>query len=303
MILPQAKCDHFQAEPRTIKEALVWGVEFLRSQDIPEARLSAEVLLGNILGLDRSALMVHRDQPLDSTGWRAYKEKIGRRANQEPVAYLTGQKEFWSRDFQVNPEVLIPRPETELLVETALNLTWPDSGLKTMVELGTGSGAIAVTLAKSIPEPGSWRILATDISSGALKTARENARSHGVEEVVKWVRGNWLAPFSCSGRWIDLLLSNPPYIFDEDLEQLPATVRQFEPLAALKGGPDGLEAIRAIFNQAVLHLKLGGWLVLEIGEKQGEPVGELAERFFFNPVEILKDYAGKDRALKACYHG
>jgi release factor glutamine methyltransferase len=265
--------------------------------------LSAEVLLSFRLGINRSSLVIHPDGGLDRPDWRAYKETIIRRSFHEPVAYLTGQKEFWSLDFQVNPGVLIPRPETELLVETARDLARSEPGGKTLVELGTGSGAVLVSLIKTLQEPGAWRCLATDISLRALETARKNARSHGVEKAISWVQGDWLFPFSSRRQWIDLLVSNPPYVSDAEMTRLPPTVKNFEPLTALEGGPDGLNGIRSILKQAVAHLKYGGWLLLEIGERQGGPVREIAEQLHFHPAEILRDYAGKDRVLKACYHG
>jgi release factor glutamine methyltransferase len=295
--------NNFQVQPWTIKQALSWACFHLQTKDLTDPRLSAEVLLGSLLGLDRSSLIVRPDQALDSSDWMAYKEKIIRRAGQEPIAYLTGQKEFWSLDFQVNPEVLIPRPETELLVETALNFSWPGKGKKTLVELGTGSGAVAVALVRSLPSAETWQCLATDISRGALETARKNALVHGVGKSIQWVQGDWLVPFSSRRRWIDLLVSNPPYVADKEMTQLPLTVKGYEPLLALRGGPDGLDSIRQIFNQAVNHLKIGGWLLLEIGETQGDRVRKLAEDHRFSSITLLRDHAGKNRILKACYHG
>ncbi|MBA4394488.1 MAG: peptide chain release factor N(5)-glutamine methyltransferase, partial [Desulfobacca sp.] len=226
-----------------------------------------------------------------------------RRAEHQPVAYLTGQKEFWSLDFEVNPEVLIPRPETELLVEETLKILSSLSGNRFIVELGTGSGAVAIALVKSVPDPKTFCLLATDFSWPALQTAQKNADHHRVRDLISFVQGNWLSSFSSKQRWIDLLVSNPPYISEPDLPHLPLTVKGYEPLAALSGGLDGLDAIRVIFQQASMQLKKGGWLVLEIGDTQASQVLKLAQDHFFIQTTIRRDYAGRDRILKACYHG
>jgi release factor glutamine methyltransferase len=287
----------------TIQQALNWADEYLQAESLPDPRLSAELLLGSVLGLDRLGLIVHFDQSLDEPEWTFFQEKVLRRASHEPIAYLLGQKEFWSLNFEVNPDVLVPRPETELLVEESIKILSARTGLKTVVELGTGSGAISIVLAKSIVHPGTPQFLATDISWEALRTAQKNAFNHKVEKKIHLVQGDWLGPFSSRERWIDLLVSNPPYVSDNEMDNLPLTVKRHEPLKALAGGPDGLEAIRHIFQQADKQLKVGGWLLLEIGETQGGQVLKLAQDHHFNPTTIRRDYAGKDRIMKACYHG
>lgn len=287
----------------TVQEALVWGASCLKKAMVPDPRLSAEILLASVLAVRRLELIVRSDQSLNPQTWAAFRTKVFRRSRQEPIAYLTGEKEFWSLPFRVNHEVLIPRPETELLVETALSLPWPEEGTKTMVELGTGSGAVVISLLRSLPRPDTWRCLASDRSFQALAVAQENARRHGVEDTIHWVVGDWLTPFARRHRWIDLLLSNPPYISEAEFPVLPTTVRDYEPRSALSGGSDGLEALRKIIRQAADHLRIGGWMLLEMGETHGETLREWAKSFSFQPVEILKDYAGKNRVLKACYHG
>jgi release factor glutamine methyltransferase len=206
-------------------------------------------------------------------------------------------------NFFVNPQVLIPRPETELLVEESLKILSAWSGRRTVVELGTGSGAVSIALIKSLNRPGSVRFLATDISRGALKTARKNAAFHGLDQTIGLVQGDWLKPFASGRKWIDLLISNPPYISESEMSRLPATVRRFEPAPALLAGPDGLAAIRSILAQAAGQLKPGGRLILEIGETQGREVLDLAHGYRFVQTAILKDYSGKDRLLTACCHG
>lgn len=287
----------------TVQEALTWGINRLRESEVPDPRLSAEILLAEELGLDRLGLILAPDRGVGDSAWRSYQEKIRRRSGQEPIAYLTGKKEFWSLTFRVNPWVLIPRPETERLVETALSLSWPRSGPKTVVELGTGSGAVIISLLHSLPEGERWRGVATDVMPEVLAVARENALRHGVEGKIQWVVGDWLSPFSVKKRWIDLLLCNPPYVTEEEWTALPRSVKDFEPRWALQGGPDGLTAVRVILRQAADHLRNGGWLLLEIGENQGEGVQEAAKPYPFHSVEIIKDHAGKNRIWKACYHG
>lgn len=289
-------------KPWTVREALFWAGTYLQGV-IPDPRLSAEVLLGSVLDLDRPGLIVQFDRPLDEIELDQFQEKVFHRAEQEPVAYLVGQKEFWSLNFIVDPRVLIPRPETEMLVEQSMETVSGRSDPITLVELGTGSGAVTISLSKSLIHRTGTRLIATDISRGALRIAQKNARLHGVEKTLHLVQGDWLEPFSTRSRWIDLLISNPPYVSEKDLFQLPPTVRRFEPLKALSGGRDGLEALRLILKQAARHLKVGGWLILEIGETQGSEVMKLALKNHFNPLTVLQDHSGKDRVLRACYHG
>jgi release factor glutamine methyltransferase len=254
-----------------------------------------------VLGLDRLGLFLHYDQPLTAGELGAFKKKLVRRADREPMAYIVGQKEFWSLSFAVDPSVLIPRPETELLVDETQALIRDHRGPGTIVELGTGSGAIIVSLAKAMIQdsrPGK-RLVAVDRSAAALKTAAANARSQGVERAVQFIRGDWLAPFNGRRPWMELLVSNPPYLSASDLAGLDRGIRDYEPLEALDGGVDGLDAVRVIVAQARTHLIGGGWLLLEIGETQGHRVMDLARGKGFEAVQILRDLAGKDRVLKA----
>ena len=289
--------------PCTVHQALAWAGSFLQAEGLPDPRLSSELLLGSVLELDRPGLIIHSDQSLDEKEGVIFQEKVLRRAGHEPVAYLTGQKEFWSLNFEVGPDVLIPRPETEMLVEESLSIISTLTEPMTLVELGTGSGAVSIALSKSLKHPETARFIATDLSRGGLKTAQKNATLHGLEETIHFIQGDWLRPFSSRSRWIDLLVSNPPYISDLDILQLPPTIKKYEPLKALSGGRDGLEAVRLIINQASEQMKVGGWIVLEFGETQGRQVLALAQEHRFNPITILRDHAGKDRVLKACYHG
>lgn len=280
---------------------LTWSHHYLQEKGIPDPRLSSELLLAAVLGLDRLGLFLHYDQPLTAAELGAFKKKLIRRAGFEPVAYIVGQKEFWSLPFQVASSVLIPRPETELLVEESLALIRADAGLRNLVELGTGSGAVIISLVKSLlPDGRQWGCLAAvDRSAPALKTAVANARRHGVDHFIRFIRGDWLAPFNRKRPWIQLLAANPPYLSAADLAGLDPGIRDFEPLEALDGGADGLDAVRVILAQARDHLVPGGWLLMEIGETQGSRVTDLARENGFDPVRILPDLAGKDRVLKA----
>ncbi len=245
-------------EPWTIRQALVRSTTYLQAEGLPDPRLSAELLLGSVLGLDRLGLLLSFDQILREIERRSFEEKVLRRARHEPIAYLTGQKEFWSMNFEVNPNVLIPRPETELLVEEALKILSDRPEIKTVVELGTGSGAVAVASAKSISNPTTVHFLATDLSWPALQTAQKNATRHGVEKIISFVQGDWLMPFSSQRKWIDLLISNPPYVSEADISHLPLTVKEYEPYKALSGGPSGLKALQAILEQAGRSPQKGG---------------------------------------------
>ena len=295
--------NNFSRESWTIRQALGWATSCLQSAELPDPRLSAELLLGSILGLDRSGLLLAYDQPIQEADRGNFKEKVGQRSEQKPIAYLTGRKEFWSLDFEVSPDVLIPRPETELLVEETILILSSRAGQATVVELGTGSGAVIVALAKSLFPLKKTRFLATDRSRRALETAGKNAAYHQVKDLISFIQGDWLTPFSIKKRWIDVLVSNPPYIAEADVAHLPPSVQAFEPRGALCGGEDGLEAIRLIIQQAGEQLKTGGWLLLEIGETQAAEVLQFAHDHSFDHTTIRRDYSGKDRILKACYHG
>jgi release factor glutamine methyltransferase len=287
----------------TVNQALVWAAASLNDAFISDFRLSAEVLMAAVLESDRTGLILAEKNRLSENQWSLFQSHVFRRARQEPVAYITGHKEFWSLDFVVNPSVLIPRPETELLLEESLKWISQRKIPFIVVELGTGSGAVSVSLAKTLSKEKPLSILATDISLAALQTASGNARRHAVEEAVAFIQGDWLKPFSAKRQWIDLLISNPPYISVKEIFALPPTVRDYEPIRALKCGPDGLEAIRIILNQSGEHLKKGGQLLLEIGETQGSALLELARTHKFIEPQILKDYSGKDRIFSASYYG
>ena len=252
-----------------------------------ESTREAELLLSHALGRDRAWLYAHADDPLVATDAVLFHSLLVRRAAGEPLAYIIGRREFWSLDLAVTPDVLIPRPETELLVELALQWV-PQNTQMDIADLGTGSGAIALALAR---ERSCARVLATDASVDALTVARGNAERLGIRN-VEFVRGDWCA--GLAERKFDLIVSNPPYIADGDTHLAQGDLR-FEPRTALASGADGLDAIRAIVRDAPAHLKPGGWLLLEHGHDQGRAVGELLQANGFVEAFTALDLEGRER--------
>jgi release factor glutamine methyltransferase len=274
----------------TIAGVLEDGVRRLRADadgDAPgAARLDAEVLLAHALGVPRTRLQSHPEEAAPPAAAERYRRLIERRASGEPLAYLTGKREFWSLTLEVSPAVLIPRPETELLVERALTVRCAASGA--VVDLGTGCGAIA--LAVALERPG-WRVLATDVSEPALALARANAAALGLER-VEFRAGSWFEPLGAEH--FDLIVSNPPYVAAGD----PALVRsalQYEPRLALTPGADALECLRALARGAPAHLAPGGWLLLEHGADQAQAVRSELVLAGLRSVRSHRDLAGHER--------
>jgi release factor glutamine methyltransferase len=287
--------------PSSVRESLRDAGALLSRAGIDGARLDAEVLLAEALGCDRRTLYLHDDRPIAAPALERLRSWLTRRASGEPVAYITGRREFWSRDFMVAPAVLVPRPETELLVETVIGLFEAESRISNLklriLELGTGSGAIAVTLAKEL---GGAEIWATDISLDALDVARTNARRHGVEGQIHFLAGSLFEPVRDRQIIFDAIVANPPYVRRYELDTLPRDVRDFEPRAALDGGPDGLDFYRRIFPEAGRHLDAAGFVAVEIGADMGEEVARLfADAGGYTPPRVSQDYAGKDRVVCA----
>jgi len=252
-----------------------------------------------VLGLERDQFYLRLAQRSGTPERRDFETLIGRRAAREPLAYITGLKEFWSLDFIVAPAVLIPRPETESLVELALN--WarelPSSGSVRILDIGTGSGALAVTLAKHLSNAEIW---AVDISHAVLDIARANARLHDVEGRMRFRRGDLFGALSGSAVTFELIVSNPPYIRTADLELLAPEIRDWEPVTALDGGADGIEFYRRIIGQAADHLNDGGRILLEVGaDSAAAVVNFLAATGSYAAVSVHQDYAGRDRAVAA----
>ena len=270
----------------------------LAASGSPSPRLDAEVLLARLLGVDRTQLCLHPERELserDSAGLARWTE---RRIQGEPVAYILGEKEFWSLRFEVGPEVLIPRPETECLVEEVLRFCLPPGEGLLLIDVGTGSGAIAVALARELPAA---RLVATDLSPGALAVARRNALAHGVADRMTLVRGDLLTAVSAD---FDVICANPPYIPEDRYDELPAGIRDFEPREALIAGPGGLDMCRRIIREGMVCLKPGGRIFLEIGEGQRDPVEALfRETGGYREIRFRKDYGGIDRVASAQKQG
>ena len=285
----------------TVLELLNRSADHLKNHRIENPRLNAELLLAFSLKVSREGLYIRVKDEVPEEGQEAFERLIEARIAGEPLQYLLGHQEFWSIDFRVDSRVLIPRPETELLVEQALVILSEMSREKTpsAVEIGTGSGAVAISLAKEVPN---LLVVATDISGDALWVARENARSAEVLSQIQFVMGDLFAPFHLSGErgLFDLILSNPPYVEHSEVERLPKEIRDYEPIVALDGGAEGLEIGRSIVQQAPFYLRKGGWLLLEVGQGQGEKVAEQIERsgFFWGP-QLLPDLSGIGRVVKA----
>jgi release factor glutamine methyltransferase len=254
--------------------------------------VEAEVLLLHLLGKPRSWLFSHGDDELDMAAQAAYEAMLDRRESGEPVAYITGRRGFWSLELEVTPATLIPRPETELLVELALRRL-PTGEACTAADLGTGSGAVALALASERPRA---RITATDASAAALEVARRNAGRLAIAN-VDFVAGDWLRPLA--GRCFQLIVSNPPYIEAADPHLAQGDLR-FEPPGALASGSDGLDDLRRIVRDACTHLAPGGWLLFEHGWNQGEAARALLADAGYGGVFTAQDLEHRDRVSGGC---
>lgn len=281
----------------SILRVILWAAAYLKERGIESPRSAAEILLAHALRTDRVQLYVHHDKPLEKTELAAFKELIRRRVRREPVAYIVGRKGFWTLDLAVGPEVLIPRPETECLVEAALALLAkvPAECCARVLDLGTGSGAIVLALAA---EAVRHRYFASDLSAAALTTARRNAHAVGVEGRVEFFAADWFSALRQGGAPFDLIVSNPPYVVRSTLAELQAEIVRHEPRLALDGGRDGLTSYRAIIGAADSHLAPGGALLLEIGSDQREAVQRIAAQAGgYGEVQCMADYAGRDRVV------
>ncbi|HDS1596963.1 TPA: peptide chain release factor N(5)-glutamine methyltransferase [Stenotrophomonas maltophilia] len=275
----------FQPEP-TLRQVVADATARLGGID---ARHEAELLLLHVLDRPRSWLFAHATDPLAADDQAAFETLLARRVAGEPVAYLTGRRGFWTLDLEVDPATLIPRPETELLVELALERLPPDQALQ-LADLGTGSGAIALALASERPRA---QVLATDASTGALAVAARNAARHELGN-VRFAEGghDWYAPLQ--GVRFDLIASNPPYIASDDPHLEQGDLR-FEPSTALASGMDGLDDIRRIVDGGQAHLRPGGWLLIEHGWEQGAAIRALFEATGFVEVQTVQDLEQRDR--------
>ncbi len=276
----------------TILRILEWTTSFLTERGSESPRLDAELLLGHVLDLERIHLYTQFDRPLIPEELAEYRALIKRRAAGEPVAYLTGERAFWTLDLLVDGRVLIPRPDTETLVEAALSIA--DDSPATVIDVGTGSGAIALALASERP---TWSVIATDVSEDALEVARENRARTGLDERVEMVRGHLLEPVKLDVFPIDMVVSNPPYVAESERDEVGPGVLEYEPTGALFAGPDGLDVITELVPAAFDALRPGGYLLVEMGYRQGPAVTAIFEEAGFVDVSIRRDLGGRDRVV------
>lgn len=267
------------------------SAEHLSKRGIESARLDAELLVAHVLGVSRLNLYVNFERPLTDEERESARELLKRRANREPVAYIVGEKEFYSLAFEVNSDVLIPRPDTEILVETIIDLdragALPQGAI---LDIGTGSGAVSVTLAHQLRER---EVVATDISADALAVARRNAERHGVADRIEFIEGDLTADL-CSP--FAAIVSNPPYVPERERELLSAEVRH-EPTVAIFSGEDGLDLIRRIVKQVPPLIMPNGWLAIEVGKGQARDVEALMVEVGLRETQIRKDLAGIERVV------
>jgi len=285
----------------TILEVLNWSTNYLKDHQIENPRLNAELLLAHALNLSREGLYMRLHDGIEERDKEVLEKLMQRRISGEPLQYILEHQEFWSIDFKVDPRVLIPRPETELLVEQSLSILSESSHrrIPSVLEIGTGSGAIAIALAKELKN---IFVVATDISMDALALARENARSARVQNQINFVKGDLFDPFRPpDGRApFDLILSNPPYITRRKINTLAREVKDHEPRIALDGGEDGLAFYRRIIPKAHVYLGEGGWLLVEVALGQSGIVSAMIEEGGnFLKAESIPDLSGIGRVVKA----
>jgi release factor glutamine methyltransferase len=280
-------------ETWTVTKLLNWTTNYLERSKIDDPRFEAELLLAHCLGLSRLNLYLKFEQLLSTEELGHFKALLQRRTKHEPLAYITNSQPFMSLDFYVDRHVLIPRPETELLVETGIELVRSSElGVRRIADVGTGSGCIAICLAKYLQNV---EVIAIDSSPEALKISEKNAKTHQVLDKCQFVEGNLLGPLTAP---VDLIIANLPYIPTQTIETLQPEVKDWEPRQALDGGPDGLTYIKQVIEQAPSHLNPNGYLFMEIGFDQGDKVQSMAEGHYQN-IKIVKDLAGLDRILVA----
>jgi release factor glutamine methyltransferase len=284
----------------TFSNVLKDAADTLSSNHIEQARLEAGLLLAHVLGLRKEDLIIHPDRELTDPQEEKFQQLIERRCVKEPLAYIVGHREFWSLKFKVNPKVLVPRPETEGVIERLLNLAGDETDEKAIriLDVGTGSGILAIVSALEFLKS---RVTAVDNSGDALEIARENALENRVADRIEFLKmdlmSDWTLP---KNDLYDYILSNPPYIPSRELEQLMPDVRDYEPRVALDGGPDGLVCYRCIVANAFPYLKPGGHLIFEVGDDQAEPVEQIPQAHGgWDEIEIVQDLSGRDRVVSA----
>jgi release factor glutamine methyltransferase len=285
-----------RADPCTLESLMAEARRRLDAAGIEAADREARWLIEHALGLISSSQLVDRARPVNRREMTRVHDYVSRRAAREPLQYILGTQEFCGLEFEVNPAVLIPRPETELLVREVIRRL-PQSVRPTVVDVGTGSGCVAVTLARAVPDA---RVLATDLSSPALATAKCNARRHGVDTTISWLEGDLLAPlagFNCEGA-VAAIVANPPYIRESEWDGLQPEVSRYEPRMALIAGKSGTEVHERLLDEAVLYLAPGGLLAMEVGQGQSADLcAKIDTMPAYQRAEIVPDEAGIDRIV------
>ncbi len=283
----------------TVFKLLESTEKLFKTKNIASPRLDSELLLAHCLNKNRLDLYLNLSNPVSSEKVNNFIQLANRRAEREPVSYIVGHKEFWSLKLAVNRNVLIPRPETEILVEKTLaiiNREMKNYAFLKLLDIGTGSGAVSIALSK---EAGNLMIFTVDKSKEALDIALKNIKTHNCKEKIKAFCGDTAKALKKTP-FFDIVVSNPPYIASDEIEKLEPEISIYEPRTALDGGEDGLAFYQDLAEQTPLILKKNGWLVMEIGESQGEEVKKiLAADNAFDVVEIIKDYSERDRVITA----
>ena len=277
----------------TISSLLNWTVNYFKSKNIQSARLDAEVLLSHVLRQERIYLYVHFDEPMEQNELSKFREYVKKRAQHVPIAYIIGEREFMGLPFKVTKDTLIPRPDTEILVENVLNNVDKDKEIE-IVDIGTGSGAIILSLLVNLPKVQGKTV---DISSKAIEVAKENAVNLQVNDRCEFFVGDLFAPLD--GSKFDVIVSNPPYIPKKDIATLEADVKEYEPVSALTDGGDGLSYYRRLLSEGKAYIKENGFIALEIGIYQSNDVKQIAMDNGWKNIKIIKDYAGIDRVVLA----
>jgi release factor glutamine methyltransferase len=281
-------------ETWTIRRVLRWTAEDFEARGLDSARLDAELLVAHALDLERVSLYLDMDRPLSAAELADIRALVKRRRMREPVAYILGHRDFYGRTFEVSPAVLVPRPDTETLVERALGRLG-EAPVERVLDLCTGSGIIAVTLAAECPE---LQVDGTDASEEALEVARRNAERHGVADRVRWMQGD-LFDAVPEGQRYGLVTANPPYVAEADLDRLAPEITEWEPRLALAAGPDGLDVLRRMAAGLGRVLTPGGTVLVELGQGQAGAVSAAFESHGVTPVGVHRDLGGIERVIEA----
>ena len=280
----------------TVRRILLWTTDFLKQKQVESPRLEAELLLAHARKCQRIRLYTDFETPLTDDERTQMRSFVKRRAQREPLAYITGRKEFYGRDFAVGPGVLVPRPETETLIDVCLEQIGRDQPAR-ICEVGFGSGCIAITLAIQRPE---LSVVATDVSAAALEFATTNAATHGVDQRVQLLAGDGLTPIrDATTELFDGIVSNPPYIRQDELATLAPELKDHEPVEALISGNDGLALARQLIHVAPALLKPGGWMIMELDPAQCSTAVQLFTEAGFTSTRVHKDLNGNDRIVEA----